>query len=301
MRSTIYTIPCDVIMVVCSYLSPFDRINLSKTCKNLYSLQLHKNVQNDSIILSGLSTSHLVTDRFFARLINGMSEQHRRYIIHVDFEFASQITIHAVIMALTSFVNLQSLDCRYCRNIKLPDLAAALKTSVVHHRHLEKVYLGDWKMPISREWDDAWYTIEEQLRTITASQKAIVPMSDCSRCHTIATPLSRLCCQCKRRVWHCQEPSCYYWWSEQICPTCNVILCHDCRTKNTQIKPCCCEDIDIDRRDECTVFSCNQHGRRETHISARPDCFCTERSTLRWRHAGPKLQNKNSRLWLLKE
>lgn len=274
-------------MLVCSYLSPFDRIHLSRTCKSLYSLQLYKSAQNDNLILSGLSTSHLVTDRFFAHLIDGMTERHRSHIVHVDLEFASHITVHAVMMALTSFVNLRSLDCRYCRNIKLPDLASALKTSVVHHQFLEKVYLGDWKMPISREWDDAWYTIEEQLGMITGNKRAVVPSSDCSRCHTKVTPLSRVCCQCKKRVWHCQEPPCYSWWSEQMCPTCNVIACYECRTKNAASVSCSCDDMDLERRDECTIFSCKTHGRRETHISARPDLFCVERSTIGWNQNTP--------------
>lgn len=269
------TLPYDIILVVCAGLSPFDRLNLSRTCKALYAFQLQKNSQTNTVILSGLSTSHLVTDRFFAHLIDGMTEQHRLNIVHVDFEFASNITVHAVMMALTSFSNLRSLNCRYCRNIKLPELASVLENSIVRHQHLQCMYLGDWKMPIHREWDDAFYTIDKQLRIITQSSKPIIPNAKCSRCHATATPLSRLCSQCKGRVWHCQAPSCYSWWGEHLCPTCNVMVCRDCRAKNTQANSrYCCDDADIDRRDECMVLSCNHHGRRELHISARPDLFC---------------------------
>ncbi|KAH8550088.1 hypothetical protein BGW37DRAFT_91336 [Umbelopsis sp. PMI_123] len=267
-------LPYDIIVAISSQLSPFDRINLSRSCKALYAYQLTKNSQSDCIILSGLSTSHLVTDRFFAQLIDGMTEQQRLNIVHVDFEFASLITVHAVMMALTSFTNLRSLNCRYCRNIKIPEFASILENSIVQHRHLQKVYLGDWKMPISREWDDAFYTIEKHFRTFTHSINPIIPNEKCSRCHATSTPLSRICCQCKSRVWHCQEPTCYHWWSKQLCPSCNTIVCHDCRFKHTQSSPYCCEDADIDRRDECMVVSCFQHGRQELHISARPDLFC---------------------------
>lgn len=274
---TLAHMPYDILVMICSYLSPFDRICISKTCKSMYSYRLDQSMMNNRIILSGLSTSHIVTDRFFARLIDTMTQRQRDYVELIDFEFASQITVHSVMMALTTFPNLRTLNCRYCRNIKLPDLSSSLQTSVVQPKHLEKLYLGDWKMPMSREWDDAWIAIDKRLKAITQTSM-VVETSDCLRCHVRETPLSRACCQCKQRIWHCQKPACYVWWSTQQCPTCNVLLCHDCRFKNTQRGTCTCEDVDLEQRDECRITSCVRHGHRESHISARPGMYCLQSS-----------------------